>query len=70
MNRKSNSDSKEYTKVALTLDLGASTAKALAQVYPDGVPIVIPMEPEIADVGYGSIEFYQANPQCKTTQCG
>lgn len=72
MNRKSNSDSKEYTKVALTLDLGASTAKALAQVYPDGVPIVIPMEPEIADVGYGSIEFLssQSSVQDNTVWIG
>lgn len=72
MNRKSISDSAESTKVVLTLDLGASTTKAIAQVYPDGVPIVITMEPEIADVGYGSIEFLssQSSVQDNTVWIG
>jgi hypothetical protein len=72
MNRKSISDSTESTKVVLTLDLGASTTKAIAQVYPDGVPIVITMEPEIADVGYGSIEFLssQSSVQDNTVWIG
>ncbi|MBD2535046.1 ParM/StbA family protein [Nostoc flagelliforme FACHB-838] len=72
MNRKSISDFAEYTKVVLTLDLGASTTKAIAQVYPDGVPIVITMEPEIADVGYGSIEFLssQSSVQDNTVWIG
>ncbi|MBW4430069.1 MAG: ParM/StbA family protein [Nostoc desertorum CM1-VF14] len=72
MNRKSISDSAESTKVVLTLDLGASTTKAIAQVYPDGVPMVITMEPEIADVGYGSIEFLssQSSVQDNTVWIG
>ncbi|RCJ22862.1 hypothetical protein A6770_29300 [Nostoc minutum NIES-26] len=72
MNKKRISDSAEYTKVVLTLDLGASTTKAIAQVYPDGVPIVIAMEPEIADVGYGSIEFLssQSSVQDNTVWIG
>ncbi|MFN6568217.1 ParM/StbA family protein [Dendronalium sp. ChiSLP03b] len=48
---------KEYTKVVATIDLGTSSLKGIAQVYPDGVPIVIKMEPEIADVEAGSIEY-------------
>ena len=54
------------------MDLGASTTKAIAQVYPDGVPIVIMMEPEIADVGYGSIEFLssQSSVQDNTVWIG
>ncbi|MEA5626731.1 ParM/StbA family protein [Nostoc sp. UHCC 0251] len=72
MNRKNISDSAESTKVVLTLDLGASTTKAIAQVYPDGVPMVITMEPEIADVGYGSIEFLssQSSVQDNTVWIG
>ncbi|MBD2450491.1 ParM/StbA family protein [Nostoc sp. FACHB-152] len=57
MNKSINAAPKEYTKVVLTLDLGASTAKEIAQIYPDGVPIVVTMEPEIADVGAGTIEY-------------
>ncbi|RCJ42433.1 hypothetical protein A6770_34825 [Nostoc minutum NIES-26] len=48
---------KEYAKVVATIDLGTSSLKGIAQVYPDGVPIVLKMEPEIADVGAGSIEY-------------
>lgn len=48
---------KEYTKVVATIDLGTSSLKGIAQVYPDGVPIVLKMEPEIADVGVESIEY-------------
>ncbi|GAX38831.1 ParM/StbA family protein [Nodularia sp. NIES-3585] len=44
------------TRIVLTCDLGGSQTKAIAQVYPDGVPIVLAMSPEVADVGKGSIE--------------
>ena len=55
MNKKNNS--KDYTKVAITIDLGTSSQKGIAQIYPDGVPIVLAMEPEIADLGVESIEY-------------
>ena len=54
MNKKNN---KDYTKVAITIDLGTSSQKGIAQIYPDGVPIVLAMEPEIADLGVESIEY-------------
>lgn len=47
----------EYTKVVATIDLGTSSLKGVAQVYPDGVPMVLKMEPEIADVEAGSIDY-------------
>ncbi|MBD2505525.1 ParM/StbA family protein [Anabaena azotica] len=55
MNKRSNS--KDYTKVVVTIDLGTSSLKGIAQIYPDGVPIVLAMEPEIADLGVESIEY-------------
>ncbi|MBW4456328.1 MAG: ParM/StbA family protein [Nostoc indistinguendum CM1-VF10] len=44
-----------YTRVAVSIDLGGSQSKVIVQIYPSGVPIVIAMEPEIADVGKNSI---------------
>ncbi|MBD6620666.1 hypothetical protein FNW02_34095 [Komarekiella sp. 'clone 1'] len=43
-------------KLVLTCDLGASVNKALAQIYPDGVPQVITLSPEVADVEKESVK--------------
>ncbi|MEA5515743.1 ParM/StbA family protein [Nodularia sp. UHCC 0506] len=48
--------SKNVNRLVLTCDLGGSQTKAIAQVYPDGIPIVLAMSPEVADVTKGSIE--------------
>jgi hypothetical protein len=42
------------TRIALSIDLGGSQNKVIIQVYPSGVPMVVAMEPEIADVGKNS----------------
>lgn len=55
-NNNNKSQANNITKVVLTCDLGASQIKAIAQVYPDGIPCVLAMSPEIADVPKGSLE--------------
>lgn len=50
-----------YTRVALSIDLGGSQNKVIVQIYPDGVPMVVAMEPEIADVGKNSIKHLSQN---------
>jgi hypothetical protein len=40
----------DLTKLVVTCDLGASLNKLIVQIYPDGVPRVITMSPEVADV--------------------
>ncbi|MCC2692830.1 ParM/StbA family protein [Nodularia sp. LEGE 04288] len=53
---KNQDKSKNVTRLVLTCDLGGSQTKAIAQIYPDGIPIVLAMSPEVADVSQGSIE--------------
>ncbi|MCG6138385.1 MAG: ParM/StbA family protein [Nostoc sp. LLA-1] len=55
-NKNKLNDGKNVKKLVLTCDLGGSQTKAIAQVYPDGIPIVLAISPEVADVGKGSIE--------------
>ncbi|MFN6496328.1 MAG: hypothetical protein RMX65_004710 [Nostoc sp. DedQUE01] len=43
-------------KLVLTCDLGASLNKILAQIYPDGVPFLITLSPEVADVEKESVK--------------
>ncbi|MBW4558067.1 MAG: hypothetical protein KME59_19465 [Trichormus sp. ATA11-4-KO1] len=43
-------------KLVLTCDLGASLNKIIAQIYPDAVPQVITMSPEVADVEKESVK--------------
>lgn len=50
-----------YTRVAVSIDLGGSQSKVIVQIYPEGVPMVIAMEPEIADVGKNSITQLSGN---------
>ncbi|WGV29060.1 ParM/StbA family protein [Halotia branconii] len=50
-----------YTRVAVSVDLGGSQNKIIVQIYPSGVPMVVAMEPEIADVGKNSITQLSEN---------
>lgn len=52
---------KTKTKVVITLDLGGSKTKTVVSVYPDGDPVVVVMEPEIADVSKESLANLQAD---------
>jgi len=49
-------------KLVLTCDLGASQTKSIAQLYPEGVPQVIAMSPEVADVVEGSVANLHLDP--------
>ncbi|BAZ33721.1 hypothetical protein NIES4074_62350 (plasmid) [Cylindrospermum sp. NIES-4074] len=44
----------QVVQLILTADLGGSSTKAIAQIYPQGVPFALQMSPEVADVGEGS----------------
>lgn len=46
--------SSQVVQFILTADLGGSSTKAIAQIYPAGVPFALWMSPEVADVGEGS----------------
>ncbi|MBW4689939.1 MAG: ParM/StbA family protein [Komarekiella atlantica HA4396-MV6] len=46
-------------RLVLTCDLGGSLSRAVAQVYPDAVPELIVMSPEVADVSIDSIKHLQ-----------
>ncbi|MBD2683172.1 MULTISPECIES: hypothetical protein [Nostoc] len=54
-----NTPNKEITstmpKIAASFDLGGSHNRGIVQIYPEGVPIVIAMSPEVADVSRDSI---------------
>ncbi|HEY9801977.1 MAG TPA: ParM/StbA family protein [Leptolyngbyaceae cyanobacterium] len=52
---------KTYIKLILTTDLGGSSTKAIAQIYPEGIPIVLRMSPEVADVGVASVKHLNAD---------
>ncbi|MBD2458295.1 ParM/StbA family protein [Nostoc sp. FACHB-87] len=47
--------SQVLAKMVATFDLGGSQSKGIVQIYPDGLPMVIAMEPEVADVRRESI---------------
>lgn len=55
-------DQSNLTKVVLTFDLGASLNKIIAQIYPDAVPQVITMSPEVADVEKESVVGLNVDP--------
>lgn len=54
-----NTPNKEITstmpKIVASFDLGGSHNRGIVQIYPEGVPIVIAMSPEVADVSRDSI---------------
>jgi hypothetical protein len=45
----------DLTKLVVTCDLGASLNKIIVQIYPDGVPELITLSPEVADVEKESV---------------
>jgi hypothetical protein len=49
-----NTNTNQAVQLILTADLGGSSTKAIAQIYPQGVPFALRMSPEVADVGEGS----------------
>jgi hypothetical protein len=46
----------EVKKIVLTLDMGGSKTKAVVQEYPEGKPVVLLLDSEVADVGKASVE--------------
>ncbi|MCC5618621.1 ParM/StbA family protein [Nostoc sp. CHAB 5836] len=50
-----------FSRIVVSIDLGGSQNKVIVQIYPDGVPMVVAMEPEIADVGKNSIQQLSQN---------
>ncbi|MBD2511177.1 ParM/StbA family protein [Nostoc muscorum FACHB-395] len=48
-------------KIVISADIGGSETKAIAQIYPSGVPIVLAMPPEIADVSKTSVGRFVPN---------
>lgn len=49
----------QIDKLVLTCDLGGSLSRAIAQVYPSGVPELLVMSPEVADVNFDSVKHIQ-----------
>lgn len=56
-------DLSQSNKLVITCDLGGSLSRAIAQLYPDGVPSVIVMSPEVADVSQGSLKHIQIDKE-------
>lgn len=52
-------DKQQPTRLVLTCDLGGSLSRAIAQVYPSGVPELLVMSPEVADVNPNSVKHLQ-----------
>ncbi|WP_026730822.1 ParM/StbA family protein [Fischerella sp. PCC 9605] len=48
-------DQSSSHKLAITCDLGGSLTKAIAQVYPSGIPELMTMSPQVADVEKESV---------------
>jgi hypothetical protein len=57
-----NKDNSDIVKLVLTCDLGASLNKLIVQIYPNGVPRVITMTPEVADVEKESVVGLDVDP--------
>lgn len=54
-------------RIAASFDLGGSHNRGIVQIYPEGVPIVLAMGPEVADVSKNSIaHLYQQVRQDST----
>ncbi|RAM48099.1 MAG: hypothetical protein C6Y22_29765 [Hapalosiphonaceae cyanobacterium JJU2] len=54
------SDKSQPKKIVLTVDMGGSKTKAIAQEYPEGKPQVLLMDSEVADVSKASVESIDA----------
>ncbi|BAY35461.1 hypothetical protein NIES2107_73730 (plasmid) [Nostoc carneum NIES-2107] len=49
----------DLKKIVITIDMGASKTKAIVQEYPEGKPVVLLLDSEIADVAKASVESVQ-----------
>ncbi|BAZ19205.1 hypothetical protein NIES4073_00750 (plasmid) [Kalymmatonema gypsitolerans NIES-4073] len=49
----------DVKKIVITIDMGASKTKAIVQDYPEGKPVVLLLDSEIADVAKASVESVQ-----------
>jgi hypothetical protein len=58
----------DVKKVVITIDMGASKTKAIVQEYPEGKPVVLLFDSEVADVAKASIESVQqeGSPESRT----
>lgn len=58
----------DVKKVVITIDMGASKTKAIVQEYPEGKPVVLLLDSEVADIAKASIESVQqeGSPESRT----
>lgn len=58
----------DVKKVVITIDMGASKTKAIVQEYPEGKPVVLLFDSEVADIAKASIESVQqeGSPESRT----
>ncbi|OUL29488.1 hypothetical protein BV378_05940 [Nostoc sp. RF31YmG] len=49
----------DLKKIVITIDMGASKTKAIVQEYPEGKPVVLLLDSEVADVAKASVESVQ-----------
>lgn len=57
----------DLKKIVITIDMGGSMTKAIVQGYPEGNPVVLLFDSEVADVARASIESVEAegNPSSR-----
>lgn len=57
----------DLKKIVITIDMGGSKTKAIAQEYPEGNPVVLLFDSEVADVSRASIESVEpeGNPSSR-----
>ncbi|WP_226889993.1 hypothetical protein [Nostoc sp. MG11] len=46
-------------KIVMTIDMGVSKTKVIAQEYPQGKPVVLLLDSEVADIAKASVESVQ-----------
>ncbi|OUL28585.1 ParM/StbA family protein [Nostoc sp. 106C] len=58
----------DLKKIVITIDMGASKTKAIVQEYPEGKPVVLLLDSEVADVAKASVESVQpeGSPESRT----
>jgi len=49
----------EVNKIVMTIDMGASKTKVIVQEYPQGKPVVLLLDSEVADIAKASVESVQ-----------
>jgi len=45
----------EVNKIVMTIDMGASKTKVIVQEYPQGKPVVLLLDSEVADIAKASV---------------